>query len=98
MYVSGVIEKLREVRQRMSPTEAPDRPNPYQLGNLIWISTPPLERTSKLSPKWMGPFGGVKVPNLYQVTYTLGTGPQTVHIYHTKPTLLDLLTQDLLIA
>ena len=34
-YVSGVLEKLREVHQRVAPTAAPTHPNPYQLGSLI---------------------------------------------------------------
>ena len=37
-------------------TAAPTRPNPYQPGNLIWIATPSLKRTSNLSPNWIGPF------------------------------------------
>ena len=96
-YVSGVIEKLREVHQRVAPRAAPTRQNPNQPGSLIWVSTPPLERTSKLSPKWIGPFRVLKVPNPYQVAYASGVGPQTMHIHHTKPALLDLLMQDLLL-
>ena len=94
-YVSGVVEKFREVHQQVPPNAAPTCPSPHQTGSLIWVSTPPLERTSKLSPKWIGPFRVLGVPNPYQVTYTSGVRSRTVHIHHTKPALLDLLTQDL---
>ena len=76
----------------MAPTVAPTHPNPYQSGNLIWACTPPLEKTSKLSPKWIGPFRVLKVSNPYQVMYA---SPRTIHIHHIKPALLHLLAQEL---
>ena len=48
-YVSEIIDRLREVHQRVALTAALARPNPYQQGSLIWVSTPTLERTSLLS-------------------------------------------------
>ena len=74
---------------------APTSPNPYELGNLIWVAPPPLERISKLSYKWIGPHRVLKVPNSYQVVYAKGAGTLTVHIHHTKPALLDLIMQEL---
>ena len=53
---------------------APAHLNPYEPGNLIWVTTPPLERTSKLSLKWIGHYWVVKVPNHYQVVYATGAG------------------------
>ena len=94
-YVSGVIEKLREVHQQVAPMAAPTCRNPYQPGSLIWVSTPSLERTSELSQKWIGSFWILRVPNPNQVTYASSVGPRTVHIHNTKLALLDLLTQDL---
>ena len=55
-YVSGILERLRDVHQWVAPAEATTQPNPYQPKDLIWVSAPPLERTSKLTPKWIGPF------------------------------------------
>ena len=94
-YVSGIQERLKEVHHRVATTAAPTLPNPYEPGNLIWVVTPPLERTSKLPSKWIGPFWVLKVPNPYQVVYAMGAGMCTVHIHHTKAALLDLVTQEL---
>ena len=90
-YVSGIVEKLGEVHQQVAPTAAPTHLNPCEMGNLIWVATPPLERTFKLFPKSIGSFRVLKVANLYQVTCAMGAGTLTVHIHHTKPALLDLL-------
>ena len=94
-YVSEIQERLREVLWRVAPTSAPTHPNPYEPGNLIWVTTPPLERTSKLSTKWIGPYWILKVPNPFQVVYATGAGTYIVHIHLTKPALLDLITQEL---
>ena len=95
VYMSGIQEKLREVHRRVAPTMAPTHLNPYEPGNLIWVTTPPLERDSKLSPKWIGPYWIVKVPNPYQVVYARGAGTSIIHIHHTKSVLLNLLLQEL---
>ena len=94
-HVSGIQERLREVYRRVTPTAAPARPNPDEPGNLIWVATLPLERTSKLFSKWTEPYQVVKVPNLYQVAFATGAGTRTVHIHQTKPALLNLLSQEL---
>ena len=64
---------------------APTRPNPYEPGNLIWVSTPPLERAAKLFPKWIGLFRVLRVSNPHHVVYTSSAGMCTMHIHHTKP-------------
>ena len=92
-YVGGILEQLRNVHQKVVPAEKPTQPNPYRPRNLIWISTPPLERTSKLAPQWIGLFRVSKVPNPHQWSYSTDCGSQTVHIHHAKPALLDLLTK-----
>ena len=94
-YMSRIQEKLKEVHRRVAPMVASTRPNPYELGNLIWVTTPPLERSSKLSLKWIGPYWVMKVLNPYQEVYARGAGAHIVHIHHTKPALLDLLSQEL---
>ena len=48
------------------------------------MTTPP-ERTSKLSPRWKGPFLVKRVPNAYQGTYEDSLVWRTVHINHVKP-------------
>ena len=48
------------------------------------VTTPP-ERSSKLAPRWKGPFFIKRVPNAYQVTYEDDMVWRTVHINHVKP-------------
>ena len=48
------------------------------------MTTPP-ERSSKLAPRWRGPFFIKRVPNAYQVTYEDAMVRRTVHINHVKP-------------
>ena len=43
--------------------------NPYHEDDLIYVMTTPPERSSKLAPRWKGPFFVKRVPNAYQVTY-----------------------------
>ena len=43
--------------QRLALTHQLLRPhNPYHEGDLIFVMTTPPERTSKLAPRWKGPF------------------------------------------
>ena len=42
-----------EMHWQVAPTRSTTRPNPCHPSDLIWVSTPPLERTFKLIPKWM---------------------------------------------
>ena len=94
-YVSGILERLRDVHRWVAPTEVPTWTNLYQPEDLIWVSTPPLEKTSKLLSRWIGPFQVSKVPNPYLATYSSDRGLWAVHIHHVKPALLDLLTKTL---
>ena len=48
------------------------------------MTTPP-ECSSKLAPRWKGPFFVKRVPNAYQVTYEDDMVWRTVHINHVKP-------------
>ena len=43
--------------------------SPYHVGSLIYALTTPPERTSKLAPRWKGPYRICRMPNEYQVTY-----------------------------
>ena len=61
-------------------------PNPYCKGSLVYVLTTPPERTSKLAPKWKGPFRVCRIPNDYQVTYEDDGVERTVHINHVKHT------------
>ena len=84
---------MEEIRQRLQlthqqmalpPTDAP--PNPYQGGSLVYVVTTPPERTSKLTPRWKGPYRVCRIPNDYQVVYEDDGVERTVHINHVKPT------------
>ena len=59
--------------------------NPYHVGNLIFALTTPPERTSKLAPRWKGPYRVCRIPNEYQVVYEDGGLERTIHINHAKP-------------
>ena len=59
--------------------------NPYQVGSLIFTLPTPPERTSKLAPRWKGPYLVCRIPNEYQVVYEDGELARTIHINHAKP-------------
>ena len=67
------------------PPPAPVAINPCHEEDLIFMMTTPPERSSKLAPRWKGPFFIKRVPNAYQVTYEDGMVWRTVHINHVKP-------------
>ena len=69
----------------MTPPPAPVAINPYHEDDLIFVMTTPPERSSKLAPRWKGPFFVKRVPNAYQVTYEDDMVWLTVHINHVKP-------------
>ena len=48
------------------------------------MTTPP-ERSSKLAPRWKGPFLVKRVPNPYQVMYEDALVWRTIHVNHAKP-------------
>ena len=58
--------------------------NPYQIRSLIFALTTPPERTSKLAPRWKGPYRVCRIPNEYQVVYEDGEVERTIHINHAK--------------
>ena len=58
--------------------------NPYQIGSLIFALTTPPERTSKLAPRWKGPYRVCRIPNEYHVVYEDGEVERTIHINHAK--------------
>ena len=68
-YVEEIRQRFQLTHQQMTlpPTDAP--PNPYQEGSLVYVVTPPPERTSKLTPRWKGPYRICRIPNDYQVVY-----------------------------
>ena len=84
-YVDMVRQRLALTHQQMTPTPAPEASNPYHEGDLIFVMTTPSERTSKLAPRWKGPFVVKRVPNAYQVTYEDDMVWRTVHVNHAKP-------------
>ena len=55
-YVGIVKQRLALTHQQMTPPPAPVAINPYHEGNLIFVMTTPPERSSKLAPRWKGPF------------------------------------------
>ena len=68
----------------MASPSPPSIANPYQEGSLIFAMTTPPERTSKLAPRWKGPFR----------VYEDGEVQRTIHVNHTKPAnLLPLIFQ-----
>ena len=84
-YVDMVRQRLALTHQQMTPSPAPVAINPYHEDDLIFVMTTPPERTSKLAPRWKGPFLVKRVPNAYQVTYEDGMVWRTVHVNHVKP-------------
>ena len=84
-YVEMVRQRLALTHQQMTLPPAPEASNPYHEGDLIFVMTTPPERTSKLAPRWKGPFAIKRVPNAYQVTYKDDMVWRTVHVNHAKP-------------
>ena len=84
-YVDMVRQRLALTHQQMTPPPAPVAINPYHEDDLIFVMTTPPERSSKLAPRWKGPFFIKRVPNAYQVTYEDDMVWRTVHINHVKP-------------
>ena len=84
-YVDMVRQRLALTHQQMTPPPAPEASNPYREDDLIFVMTTPPERTSKLAPRWKGPFLVKRVPNAYQVTYEDDMVWRIVHVNHVKP-------------
>ena len=81
-YVEAITQRLQLTHQQMASPSPPSIANPYQEGSLIFAMTTPPERTSKLAPRWKGPFRVCRVPN--RVVYEDGE-VQRIHINHAKP-------------
>ena len=84
-YVEQIRRRLQMTHLQLAPKENNPRPNPYQEGSLVYVSTTPPERTSKLAPRWKGPYRVVRVPNDYQVVYDEDGIERIVHTNHVKP-------------
>ena len=84
-YIEAITQGLQLTHQQMASPSPPSVTNPYQVGSLIYAMITPLERASKLSPSWKGPFHVCQVPNEYQVVYEDAEVQRTIHVNHTKP-------------
>ena len=84
-YADMVKQRLALTHQQMTPPPAPVAINAYHEDDLIFVMTTPPERTSKLAPRWKGPFLVKRVSNSYQVTYKDDMVWRTVHVNHVKP-------------
>ena len=85
-YVKTIRQRLQLTHQQMTAPPAAPSPNPYREGSLVYVLTTPPERTSKLAPRWKGPFHVCRIPNDYQVTYEDDGVERTVHVNHVKST------------
>ena len=83
--VKAIKQRLQLTHQQVTSPPIPPAANPYQVGNLIYALTTPPERTSKLAPRWKGPYQVCCIPNEYQVVYEDGDVERTIHINHAKP-------------
>ena len=84
-YVETIQKRLQLTHQQMTTPPPSPAANPYQVGSLIFALTTPPERTSKLAPRWKGPYRVCCIPNEYQVVYKDGNVERTIHINHAKP-------------
>ena len=89
-YVETIQKQLQLTHQQMTTPPPSPSTNPYQRGSLIFAMTTPTERTSKLAPRWKGPYRVCRIPNEYQVVYEDGNVERTIHINHAKFTAPDL--------
>ena len=84
-YVETIKKSLQLTHQQMTPPPPSPAANPYQVGRPIFALTTPPERTSKLAPRWKGPYRVCRIPNEHQVVYEDGKVEHTIHINHAKP-------------
>ena len=68
-YIETIQQRLQLTHQQMATPPTAPTANPYQIGSLIFALTTPPERTSKLAPRWKGPYRVCRIPNEYQVVY-----------------------------
>ena len=84
MWRPSIIDfQLTHQQMAMSPTTSVA--NSYQVASLIFALTTPPEQTSKLAPRWKGPYRVCRIPNEYQIVYEDGGFERTIHINHAKP-------------
>ena len=84
-YVEIIQKRLQLTHQQMATPPPSPAAIPYQVGSLIFALTTPPECTSKLAPRWKGPYLVCRIPNEYQVVYEDGNVERTIHINHAKP-------------
>ena len=84
-YVETIQKRLQLNHQQMTTPPSSPAANPYQVGSLIFALTTLPECTSKLAPRWKGPYRVCRVPNEYQVVYEDGNVECTIHINDAKP-------------
>ena len=84
-YVETIRQQLQLTHQQMAAPPPASTTNPYQIGSLIFTLTTPPERTSKLAPRWKGPYRVCRIPNEYQVVYEDSEVERTIHVNHAKP-------------
>ena len=84
-YVEAIKQQLQLTHQQVTSPPLPPVANPYRVGSLIYALTTPPERTSKLSPRWKGPYRVCRIPDDYQVVYEDGELERTIQINHAKP-------------
>ena len=61
-YVETIQQRLQLTHQQMTAPPAAPTSNPYQEGSLVYVLTTLPERTSKLAPRWKGPFHVCRIP------------------------------------
>ena len=84
-YIETIRQRLQLTHQQMAAPPTMPTTNPYQIGSLIFALTTPPERTSKLAPRWKGPYRVCRIPNEYQVVCEDGEIERTIHVNHAKP-------------
>ena len=84
-YIKTIQQRLQLIHQHMATSPTTPASNPYHVGSLIFALTTLPGRTSKLAPRWKGPYRACRIPNEYQVTYEDDGLEQTIHINHAKP-------------
>ena len=83
--VETIQQRFRLTHQQMAAPPTPPTANPYQIGSLIFALITPPKRTSKLAPRWKGPYRVYRIPDEYQVVYEDGEVESTIHVNHAKP-------------
>ena len=84
-YIETIRQWLQLTHQQMAAPPTAPITNPYQICSLIFALTTPPERTSKLAPRWKGPYHVCRIPNEYQVVYEDGEVERMIHVNHAKP-------------